>query len=452
MTSRRMFFSTLAAAGFAPLAAETAKRGMRVLSTRPEDFEMPMEGFLSEVTPIEQFFVRSHHYTPKVDLASWRLAVEGEVGRTLSLSMDDLRKLPRVELVSVIECAGNGRSLYEPSIIGLQWEHGGVGNGRWAGVRLADVLKQAGLKPTARHILFDGADVPVGTMPKFQRTVPTAKALHPDTLLAYEMNGQALPVSHGFPLRLVVPGWGGDCWTKWVTRIQALDRDFEGFFMATGYRHPGKAVVPGTAVDPKLMKPVESLHIKSVIAAPLEGAVLGTGPVTISGAAWSGDSPVASVEVSTDRGRTWKPARLSAALSRYSWRTFQLAWTPPEQGHYVLMARARDAAGNTQPFAPEWNPSGYLWNVVHQVPVEVAAAASAPKAPAAPATGTPNARYKAACIGCHEEDVIAQQRLTRAQWDRELTKMKNWGASVPDDARNELLDYLTSRFGYRPRR
>ena len=246
--SRRQLFPFAAGSLFLGAAP---KRGMIIRSTRAEDLEMPLEGFLeSYITPVERFFVRSHHYVPTVDAAAWRLGVEGKVGKPLSLTMDELKKLPRVETVSVLECAGNGRGLYEPSMAGLQWTYGSVGNARWAGVRLADVLKRAGVQPGAIEIICDGADVPVGKQPDFQRGIPIAKAMDPNTMLAYEMNGEALTKDHGFPLRLVVPGWAGDCWVKWLTRIEVRDTEFDGFFMKTAYRHPGKGVAPGSAVDP----------------------------------------------------------------------------------------------------------------------------------------------------------------------------------------------------------
>ena len=453
-----MFLRALSAAGMLPagvsLAADTAKRGGRVLSTRPQDFEMAMDGFLEYITPIERFYVRSHHYTPVMKAESFKLSVKGEVGTPLTLTLDELKKMPRVEMVSVCECAGNGRSLYEPSIIGLQWEHGGVGNARWAGVRLADVLKRAGVKASGKYVLFNGGDTPVGTMPDFQRTIPVAKGLDPNTILAYEMNGVALPVSHGFPLRAVVPGWAGDCWVKWLTEITILDKEFDGFFMKTAYRHPGKPVTPGVAVDPAQMKPVEGLRIKSLIASPADGSLAKTGdPVKVQGVAWSGMSPVASVDVSLDRGRTWMPAKLGAEKSAYGWRLWSFEWTPRESGHYLVMARAKDARGETQPFEPEWNPSGYLWNVVHRVAVDVMDTPSRTATVAPPKAEAPaNALYQDRCIGCHEEDVIAQQRLNRGQWDREVTKMVNWGAKANDAEKKELVDYLLQRFGPRPRK
>lgn len=405
--------------------------GMIIHSRKPEDCEMPLEGFLNAITPIDQFYVRSHHYTPQVDVEAHTLKVTGEVGTALTIAMRDLKKMPKVELVGVMECAGNGRAFYTPRMPGLQWTNGGVGNARWAGVRLADVLKKAGIKATAKHIVFDGADVPVGTMPKFQRSIPVKKALDPDTMLAYEMNGQALPLSHGAPLRVVVPGWGGDCWVKWVTGIQVLDHEFEGFFMKTGYRHPGKGVPPGTAVDPAQMKPVESVRVKSVIATPKDNVVMAQGVARIAGAAWSGENPLAKLEVSTDGGKTWAMARFTSSNGRWGWQTWDYMWNAAP-GSYRVMARATDAAGNSQPVEQEWNPSGYLWNVIQTVKVEVLPFA--------------NASYRTSCLGCHNEDLIKGQKLTKVQWEREVEKMVRWGAPVPAEQKANLVEFLSNRY------
>lgn len=464
MTNRRLFLSALGAAPFvwSPAAAQrqsgdTPKRDGRVMSTRPFDIEMELDGFKNYLTPIDRFYVRTHHFTPNMQADTFKLEVGGEVANKLTFTLDELKKMPAAELVSVCECAGNGRALYEPPIVGLQWEYGAVGNARWRGVRLADVLKKAGVNPAGKYVLFNGGDTPVGKMPDFQRTIPLAKAMEMNTLLAYEMNGETLPVSHGFPLRVVVPGWAGDCWVKWLTNITILDKEFDGFFMKTAYRHPGKAVTPGVAVDPAQMKPVESLHIKSVIAAPLDGSAIKPGtPTRISGVAWSGMSPVARVEVSIDRGRTWKPATLGADKHPFGWRQWHFDWTPSSTGHYNLMARARDIAGDTQPFEQEWNPSGYLWNVVHRVAVDVTEAPVAKPAasPAPPAQDAApgSALFREKCLACHDDKPIAQQRLTRAQWDREVGKMTNWGANVKPGDKDEIVDYLVKRFGPRPRR
>jgi hypothetical protein len=370
--------------------------------------------------------------------------------------MEDLKKLPPVELVSVVECAGNGRGFYEPSVPGLQWANGSVGNARWRGVRLADVLKRAGVKESAREILFDGADVPLGTMPDFQRSIPVKKALDRNTVLAYEMNGETLPVKHGFPLRVVAPGWASDSWVKWLTSIRVLDKEHDGFWMKSAYRHPGKPVAPGTPVPPDQMQPVTSLRVKSVIATPVDGsqALIGRS-IAIRGVAWSGDAgPVTAVDVSVDGGRSWNPAALrEGQRTQFGWRQWEFNWTPSQDAYYTILARARDAAGNTQPLDQEWNPSGYGWNVVQRVHVDVVAGLSAivqPTQPSSPST-TPPVGFKNTCLVCHEDDVIRQQRLTRAQWDRELKKMTGWGAPVKDEEREGFLDYLFANYSPRPR-
>jgi DMSO/TMAO reductase YedYZ molybdopterin-dependent catalytic subunit len=455
--SRRRFLFLSAAALLQP-GTSGAKRDMMVRSARPLDLEMPISGFADYITPIDRFFVRTHVYSPRVDIGQWRLAIDGDVSKTLTLTMDDLRRMPSVELVSVLECAGNGRSFYEPSMPGLQWGHGAVGNGRWRGVRLADVLKRAGLNSSAKEVLFNGADVPIGTMPDFQRSIPIRKALHPATLLAYEMNGETLPVEHGFPLRVVVPGWAGDSWIKWVTSISVLSREHEGFWMARAYRHPGHAVQPGTAVPPEQMQPVTTLRVKSVIAQPRDDiglwiAKIGE-PLTISGAAWAGDAgPVAAVDVSVDSGRTWSSATMRRdQRTEFGWRLWEYRWTPQQEAFYTIFARARDAAGNTQPLEQEWNPSGYAWNVVPRVRIRAASKTGAEGSISSVAqTATPPSSYTASCLACHDEDVIQQQRLTRTQWDAEINKMVGWGAKVSDQERSALLDYLAGRYGPRRR-
>ena len=441
----------LAAAGLLP-AQDRPIRDMIVRSGRPEDLEMPVSGFADYVTPIDHFFVRTHVYVPAVDINTWRLQVGGDVTTPLTLTMDDIRKLPSTELVAVVECAGNGRGLFDHPVPGTQWTSGGVGNGRWRGVRLADVLKRAGIKDSAKEILFDGADQPLGKMQDFRRSITAKKALDPNTLLAYEMNGETLPVKHGFPLRLAAAGWASDSWVKWVTSIQVLDKEFDGFWMKNSYRRPDHPVAPGTALQPEQMVPVTSLHVKSVIYAPLSNATVPPGrPISIRGVSWSGDmGPVTAVEVSVNSGRTWQPARLANDKTRFGWRQWEFSWTPQREAFYNVMARAHDATGDTQPLAEEWNPSGYGWNVAPRIGVNVSTApAGATAAAAQQMTAAQPAGYKSECLVCHDEDMMRQQRLTRAQWDREITKMTNWGAQVQD--RDSLLNYLVTNFGPRPR-
>ena len=414
---------------------------------------MPPDGFLDFITPIDHFFVRSHVSVPKVDLAQWRLKVDGHVSNALALSMEDVRRLPSIEVVSVLECAGNGRSFYQPPVAGIQWGHGAAGNARWRGVRLADVLQRAGVKPGTVEILFDGSDVPIGTMEDFQRSIPLRKALHPSTLLAYEMNGETLPVKHGFPLRAVVPGWAGDSWTKWITGIRVLPEESRSFWMKSAYLHPGKPVAPGTVVPTDSMRPVTSLRVKSVIASPLDNAIVEPGkPLLVRGAAWTGDvgGQVTAVDVSVDQGRSWKAARLLSPATSFGWRLWEFSWTPTVERHYTLLARARDSSGDVQPLVQEWNPSGYLWNVIARVDVNAGAVSPSLAALANDnSAAQPIAGFRERCALCHEDDLIDQQRLTRVQWEREINKMTNWGARVPAEERQGLLDYLLKIAGPR---
>ena len=231
-----------------------------------------------------------------------------------------------------------------------------------------------------------------------------------------------------------------------------LDKEFDGFFMKTAYRHPGKNVAPGAAVDPAAMSPVTFLRVKSLIASHVNGSTVAPGPVKLSGAAWSGDSPLAGVDVSTDGGRSWHAALLNSTRSPYSWRLWEYRWSPTKEAYYQIMVRAKSANGEMQPFVQEWNPSGYGHNAVHTIGINV----SAKPADAATIAGKSNAvalpaEYRAACMGCHVNDVVEQQRLTRGQWDKEVDKMVRWGANVKPEYKNQLVDFLVNRWGPRAR-
>ena len=445
LNRRKLMFS--AAAGLLTRLGKTADQEddsrMIVRSPRPQDLEMQPNGFQDWITPIDRFFVRSHTYAPQVNAGEWSLKVDGVVDRPMTFTLADVKKLPRVELVGVLECAGNGRSFYDPRMAGTQWADGAVGNGRWAGARLRDVLQKAGIKDSAREILCDGADVPLGKMPDFQRTIPVQKGLDADTLLAYEMNGQPLSVEHGFPLRVIAPGWAGDSWVKWLQHIEVLDHEFDGFWMKTAYRHPPHPVAPGTTVDPKDMIPVADLNVKSVIAVPRTW--VRPGAVKIQGTAWSNSSPVSKVDVSTDGGKNWRPAKLLGQKTKYGWRLWESNWKA-EEGQHALIARATNEAGQTQPLSEEWNPSGYLWNVAQIQTIHVSAQASATAEAAEPQTAGLPEGYKTACFACHDDHMMKQQRLTRAQWDREINKMTGWGAEVKPQDRDGILNYLSSQF------
>ncbi len=340
--SRRQFF-LMGAATLLPRVSRSAdQEPMITLSPQPLDREMPRSGFVDAITPVERFFVRSHALIPDVKEASWSLRLDGLVEKPATFKLSDLRSMPRMELVAVLECAGNGRAFYEPHLPGAQWKFGSVGNARWTGVRLRDLLQKAGVKAGATELLMDGADVPMGKMPDFQRTLTLEKGMHPDTMLAYEMNGQPLTREHGFPLRVIAPGWAGDSWVKWLQHIEVLDHEFDGFWMKTAYRHPNHSVAPGSTVDPKDMIPVTDLNIKSAIATPVLWAK--PGRVAVQGVAWSNASPVAKVDISTDGGNTWKAARLTGKPEKYGFRTWHYDW-PAKPGSYELMSRADKCCG-----------------------------------------------------------------------------------------------------------
>lgn len=350
------------------------KEKLIVRSIRPEDLETPVALLNSWITPNDLFYVRHHLYAPNVALKDWTLKVDGEVERALTFTLDELKQLPQASVTVTLECAGNGRAFFDPPVAGVQWEKGAVGTARWTGVRLSDVLKKAGMKSTGKYVALNGADRPIATMPDFIRNVPLEKATHADTILAYEMNGQPIPVLHGFPLRAIVPGWEGAYSVKWLNSIQVIDHEHDGFFVKTAYRYPNKRVAPGATVDAKDMVPLTGLAVKSFINSPLDGAKVRGGALQVTGFAWAGEADVTKVEISTDNGSTWQPARFGKDHARYTWRQFEYEWRVTEPGSYLVMSRATDDKGRIQPVAAQWNPSGYLWNVIDRVRINVEAA------------------------------------------------------------------------------
>lgn len=364
--SRRSFLdatrraaAAAALARFQPLSTVAAgqefdSRRLTAHSARPQDIETPPHLLTSWITPNDLFYVRSHFYTPAIAEADWKLLVDGEVDAPYELTLAELRMLPRRTAVVTLECAGNGRAFFEPPVAGVQWEKGAVGTAEWTGVRLADVLQRARAKSAGRHVWLDGGDRGLGRAPDFVRNLPIDRAMDADTLLAYEMNGQPLPVAHGFPLRAIVPGWEGAYSVKWLTHLRVSEREHEGAFVQTGYRYPRRRVHPGAAV-------------------PAADAAVALGPLRIAGFAWAGDAEIKGVEVSTDNGRSWAPARLGRDRARYAWRAFEYDWRPSEPGSYLVLSRATDVQGRAQPIVAEWNPGGYLWNAVDQVRVNVGA-------------------------------------------------------------------------------
>jgi sulfite oxidase len=387
MFSRRDFLKTstvaLAATGLAHPALSWAadpgdlvvpgEDGMIVRSLRFLDLEMPMEYLNSWITPVPHFFVRNHMHEPStLEAVDWRLSIGGEVDRPLTLSLPELGKLPSHSVINTLECAGNGRAFQQPKVPGVQWQRGAVGTGRFSGPRLRDLLQRAGVKTTGKHVMFHGLDEVPGKVPPFIRSIPVEKAMDADTLIAIQMNGAPLTKHHGFPARALVPGWIGAASCKWLAEIRVLAKEFEGNFMNPGYRLPNEPIKPGEALKPEDTHPATALGVKSVIANPAEGATIKAGTIPIRGAAWAGEADIAKVEVSTDSGATWNPVRLGTEHARYAWRLWTYAWKPAKSGDYVLMSRATDSQGRTQPATAAWNPSGYLYNAIDQVNIHVA--------------------------------------------------------------------------------
>ncbi|MBI2189057.1 MAG: sulfite oxidase [Acidobacteria bacterium] len=424
------------------------KSRLIVRSARPEDLETPVHLLTTWMTPNDLFYVRSHFYTPSIEPGAWRLRVDGEVGTPLELSLAELRSFPSTTLVVTLECAGNGRAFFDPPVAGVQWEKGAVGTAAWRGVRLGEILRKAGVQPSTRYVWLDGADRGIGKAPDFIRSVPVDKAMHPDTLLAYEMNGEPLPVSHGFPLRAIVPGWEGAYSVKWLTHLQASARDHDGAFVQAGYRYPRRLVSPGTVVPPADTEPLRGMPVKSLITAPADHAAVGS-DVRIVGFAWAGEREIRRVDVSVDAGRTWQEAELGRDRERYAWRQFEYRWRPSEAGSYVVFSRATDEGGRVQPIVPAWNPAGYLWNAVDRVRVNVGLTPPAVSSPAARAGAIdePGASIaETRCTVCHDLRLIEQQRLDVDSWRREVDKMIGWGAAVGPDEKERLVTYLAGRY------
>jgi DMSO/TMAO reductase YedYZ molybdopterin-dependent catalytic subunit len=362
----------------AVLDALPGKKPLIKLSYRPPNYETPIEYFRTAITPNDAFFVRYHLANiPEVDATTWKVAVGGESanGQT-ELTLDDLKKMPAVEVVAVNQCSGNRRGLFQPHVPGVEWGYGAMGCARWKGARLKDVLDKVGVKKEAIEIVFDGADEPVfAKTPDFIKSIPIWKAMEDSTLIAYEMNGQPLPHFNGFPARIVVPGWTGTYWVKHVTSIKAVAKPETGFWMNPAYRIPlGKfpLVERFTSQETAISTPITEMVVNSLITSHAEGAsVKAASPVTIDGIAWDGGYGISTVDLSTDAGETWQRAKLGQDLGRFAFRTFGYSLTPVRKGRQVVMARATNKIGQTQTSELIHNPAGYHHNVIQSLLLNV---------------------------------------------------------------------------------
>jgi DMSO/TMAO reductase YedYZ molybdopterin-dependent catalytic subunit len=364
--------------GARPLTADFPQKGKMILQRlRPPLLETPFEVFDKGVfTPNDQFYVRWHWAVipTEIDVDKFRLGIRGHVNKALSLSLKDVLSLPQAELTAVNQCSGNSRGFFEPRVAGGQWANGAMGNARWAGVRLRDVLDLAGVKAGAVQVRFKGLDEPVvADAPAFMKSLDIDHARDGEVMIAYAMNGEQLPLLNGFPLRLIVPGWFATYWVKMLSDIEVLDRPDDNFWTKSAYQIPDtpRADVKPDETGVKTV-PISTMVPRSFVTNIHSGATLQTGvPQTVRGIAMGGDAGVVRVDLSIDDGASWQAAQLGADEGKYGFRRWDTQITLPEQGDHRLMVRAANSNGVTQPDTPNWNPSGFMRNVVETTPVIV---------------------------------------------------------------------------------
>ncbi len=358
------------------LARFPEKTDLILLTDRPPNLETPLRYFRHDLTPNDAFYVRWHYsgIPTSVDLRTFRLVVGGHVQKPLSLSLDELmRTFEPVSVVAVNQCSGNSRVLYEPRVNGAQWGHGAMGNAKWTGVLLRDVLQRAGLKEGAVEVSFAGLDRGVTPdVPQFVKSLTLDRSMDGEVMIAHSMNDAPLPMLNGFPLRLVVPGWFGTYWVKSLNEITVLPEPFKGFWMAKAYRIPN---TPDAQETPQLLAadtiPISAMSVRSVFVRPGPSERLRRAePIDVEGLALDGGHGIRKVELSLDGGTSWRHAQLDPEMGKYAWRRWRFRWQPEAAGAYRLMARATNAAGETQG-AHQWNRSGYQRNVIEHVAVTV---------------------------------------------------------------------------------
>lgn len=338
------------------------------LATRNHGFLL--EALRYPVTPVGMHYLLTHYDVPAVDAAGWELAVTGRVGRPARLTMDDIRARPRLTQRVTMECAGNGRMDLMPRALSQPWGVEAIGNGEWTGTPLRPLLEELGLLDDAVEVVFTGLDVGVekGIEQNYERSLSISEALRDEVVLVYELNGEPLPPQHGFPLRLVVPGWYGMGNVKWLSSITVVDEPFQGYQQSYAYRMRTAADEDGT--------PLNRIRPRALMIPPgvpeffTRERVVSPGREVLAGRAWSGSGAIERVEVTTDGGRTWAGAALEPQLDPYGWVGWTFEWNP-RPGRHQLACRATDATGDRQPLEPEWNLGGYACNAVQRLDVVV---------------------------------------------------------------------------------
>lgn len=364
--------------GHRKLVAYPEKRPLIVLTSRPPQLETPFEVFNDGLfTPNDAFFVRYHNagIPTSIDGDKHVIKIGGNAaGKPFELSMHSLKtEFKPVEVVAVNQCSGNSRGLFNPRVTGGQLTNGAMGNARWLGVPLKDVLARAELKSSARQVTFNGLDVGVMGGGDFVKSLDVGHAMDGEVMLAYQMNGADIPMLNGYPVKLVVPGYYGTYWVKHLSEIEVIDEVFEGFWMKPAYRIPDNdcaCVEPGTT--PAATRPIGRFTVRSFITSVQDGAHLQAGrPIVVRGIAFDGGQGIREVAYSTDGGQTWRGAKLGQEIGRYSFREFTFGFTP-ERGSHDLRVRAWNRSGQSQPMDALWQPAGYMRNVVESVKVTAA--------------------------------------------------------------------------------
>ncbi len=388
LVGAEIVFGHLLPEGYTPLALQEKDpfnlfkkdKEMRVLNDRPWNMEAQAHLLDDDITPNEFMFIRNNGFIPKnIDVNTWNLTIKGEsVKEEKTYSLAALKsKFKQYTYQLTLECGGNGRSEFNPPAKGNQWTIGAISCANWTGIRLRDILKDVGIKDDAIYIGYHSADTHLtGDKSKapISRGVPISKALQDETILAFKMNGEDIPIAHGYPLRLVAGGWPASASGKWITSISIRNKVHDGAKMkGSSYRVPCKPVAPGTKVKDEDMCIIESMPIKSLITYPKTGALIKQGEkLTIRGHAWAGELEVSEVEYSIDYGSTWTSCNLKKASNRLAWQHFSATVTLPSKGYFEVWARATDSNGKSQPMLlPGWNPKGYLNNACHRIAIKV---------------------------------------------------------------------------------
>lgn len=341
-----------------------------IVTASPENSETPLDADICWVTPNPLFFVRNHFPPPVVtNHGAWEILLNGLVERPRTWTVAELEAMPQHTICATVECAGNGRSFLKERAEGVQWGAGAIGHAEWSGVRLRDLLAPCGISPAGLELVCEGGDhgEEDGIAMNFSRSLPLAKALHEDTLVALRMNGELLEPNHGAPVRLIVPGWYGVASVKWLQRMTVIDHAYQGFFQTVKYS------VDREIDGARQRVPLGPGVVKSEILSPRPGEKLTPGAHRVEGVAWAGEKRIGRVEVSADGGRSWQAAELKGPQQPYSWCQWECAWTATAEGEHTLMSRAITACGQAQPEEYDTNNLGYIINTVQPCAVQVGA-------------------------------------------------------------------------------